>query len=91
MPLWAGPASAQASAPPAFHSALEGYQSYTEEKTVDWKEANDGVGRIGGWREYAKQAQQPDKGDAASAASTTTAAPAAASAKPDPHAGHAKP
>ncbi|MDB5870533.1 MAG: hypothetical protein JWP96_2865 [Polaromonas sp.] len=45
-------------APPAYRSALEGYQPYTEEKTVNWKEANDTTRRIGGWREYAKEASQ---------------------------------
>ena len=64
-------------APPAYRSALEGYQPYTDEKTVNWKEANDNAGRIGGWREYAKEARQAQTPDAA--------------AKPDPHAGHAKP
>jgi len=67
--LWTTQASAQASAPekpiapaamadaapPAYRSALEGYQPYTDEKE-------------------ARQAQTPD-----------------AAAKPDPHAGHAKP
>lgn len=91
MPLWAGPAMAQVAAPPAYRSAFEGYQPYTEEKPVNWKEANDSVGRIGGWREYAKEAQQPDPGSAAPAAPAPAPAPAADSAKPDPHAGHAKP
>ena len=48
--------SADTPAPPAYRSALEGYQSYTDEKVVNWKEANDNAGRIGGWREYAKEA-----------------------------------
>ena len=63
--------------PAAFRSALEGYQPYTDEKTVNWKEANDTTGRIGGWREYAKEARQPQTPDAA--------------AKPDPRAVPAKP
>ena len=46
--------------PPAFRSAFEGYQPYTDEKMVDWKQANDRVGEIGGWREYAREASQPD-------------------------------
>lgn len=61
----------------SFRSALEGYQPYTDEKTVNWKEANDTTGRIGGWREYAKEARQPQVPDAA--------------AKPDPRAVPAKP
>lgn len=77
LPLWAGAAHAQTPAPAAFRSALEGYQPYTDEKIVPWKEANDNVGRIGGWREYAKAARQPQAPDAA--------------AKPDPRAVQAKP
>lgn len=50
------PASA---APEAYRSAFDGYQGYAEEKITDWRAANDAVERIGGWREYAKQAQQP--------------------------------
>lgn len=42
-----------------YRSAFEGYQSYAEEKISNWKVTNDTVERIGGWREYAKQAQQP--------------------------------
>ena len=50
--------SADAPAPPPYRSTLEGYQPYTDEKIVDWKEANDTAGRIGGWREYAKEASE---------------------------------
>lgn len=45
---------------PVFRSAFEGYQPYTEQKIAPWKEANDNVGQIGGWREYAREASQPD-------------------------------
>ena len=68
----AAPAVADA-APPPFRTALEGYQRYTEEKTVNWKEANDTAARIGGWRAYAKEASQkqvpggPAKPDSAAA------------------------
>ena len=55
-------AAATQAAPAAYRSAMEGYQPYTEEKTVNWKEANDTTGRIGGWREYAKEASQPESG-----------------------------
>ena len=68
-------------APAAYRSTLEGYKPYTDEKIMSWKESNDTAGRIGGWREYAKQAAQPE---------STPATPATAP-KPDPHAGHAKP
>ena len=50
-----------AAVPPApFKSAFEGYQAYSDDKMTNWKAANDEVARIGGWREYAKQAQQPE-------------------------------
>ena len=54
----AAPAAVADAAPPPYRSALEGYQRYTDEKTVNWKEANNAVARIGGWREYAKEASQ---------------------------------
>ena len=46
--------------PPAiFQSAMEGYKPYTDDKTVDWKAANDTAALIGGWRAYAKEAAAP--------------------------------
>ena len=41
-------------------SAFDGYKPYTDEPIGNWKATNENVARIGGWREYAKQAQQPD-------------------------------
>lgn len=78
----ASPATVSTPAATGFRSAFEGYQPYTEEKTQAWKEANDTAGRIGGWRAYAKEAQQPAAAD--------NAAPKAA-AQPAPQAGHTKP
>ena len=57
------PVAAAGTALPPYRSALDGYQRYTEEKTVDWKQANDTTARIGGWREYARQASQPQVPD----------------------------
>lgn len=78
----ASPATVSTPAAIGFRSAFEGYQPYTEEKTQAWKEANDTAGRIGGWRVYAREAQQ--------AATPDAAAPKAA-AQPAPQAGHTKP
>ena len=61
----ASPAASEQTALPAYRSALEGYQRYTEEKTVNWKDANDATARIGGWRAYAKEASQPQAPEAA--------------------------
>ena len=71
------PATATPARATEFRSALEGYQPYTEEKTLSWKDANDTTARIGGWRAYAKEAQQGAAPDVAGQA--------------DPYAGHGKP
>ena len=54
-PALAAPPAAAAPAP--FKSAFEGYRAFSDDKMTSWKAANDEVARIGGWREYAKQAQ----------------------------------
>lgn len=94
----ATPAIPQATAP--YRSAFEGYQAYSDDKLLDWKEANDTVGKIGGWRVYAREAQgaQPapmtvPAGSSPPAAATpaTPAVPAVpAPAGADPHTGHGK-
>ena len=53
--LLASVAHAQTAAPPV--SAFESYKPYPDEPIGNWKSANDTAARIGGWREYAKQAQ----------------------------------
>jgi hypothetical protein len=76
-------------------SSFETYRPYSDEKAANWKAANDEVGRIGGWRTYLKEAQEPDadagKKPAAppssnvspnSANAPKTIAPAAIPAKP---------
>lgn len=39
-------------------SVFDDYKPYTDEPPGNWKAANNNVAQIGGWREYAKQAQQ---------------------------------
>lgn len=57
----ADPLDAQARVPAVTHrSALATYRRLGEDKPVPWKEANDTVTRIGGWRTYTREAQQPD-------------------------------
>jgi len=77
--------------PLEYRSALEGYQPYSENKMVPWKEANDTVGKVGGWRAYAKEAaegrgQQEQQGHTGHAGHSAPAAsapkPAASQAKP---------
>jgi len=57
----ADPLDAQARVPAVTHrSALANYRRLGEDKPVPWKEANETVTRIGGWRTYTREAQQPD-------------------------------
>lgn len=39
-------------------SALGRYQRYADQPLQSWREANDQVGRIGGWHSYAKEAAE---------------------------------
>lgn len=63
-------------APQAYSSAFEDYRPFTEEKVAPWRESNDAVRDIGGWRAYAREAQGAGAQPAAQAAS----APASAAA-----------
>ena len=57
----ADPLNPQARVPAAVYvSPLAGYRRLGEDKPVPWKEANETVNRIGGWRAYAREAQQPE-------------------------------
>ena len=58
-----------------YQSAFEGYRAFREQPVGPWRQANDLVGRIGGWQAYAREG----------------AASAAAVAPSGVHAGHAKP
>ncbi len=74
-PAPAAPAAAPAIAPSA--SAFEGYRRFDAQAVTPWRESNDTVGRIGGWRVYAREAQQPDPAPAAQApAARSQASPA---------------
>ena len=44
-----------------YESSFQNYQRYSASDIQAWKQANDTVKDIGGWREYAKEiAQDPD-------------------------------
>ena len=60
-------------APLPYRSPLAGYRPYVDESVSSWKEANENVGRIGGWREYAREAQQATPGGARPSAPPTPA------------------
>ena len=86
----------------SYQSSFTQYRRLDESKPISWREANDTVTRIGGWRVYAREAQQPDPAPAAKPVDSTSAAkptsPASAAppsemAKPMPpgHGGHKMP
>ena len=52
-----GPAQAAPTAL-SYRSALEGFQSFADEKAVPWKQANHTVHQRGGWKAYAKEASE---------------------------------
>lgn len=71
------PANPAARVPPAaYRSTLADYRRHAEQPVGSWKEVNETVNRVGGWRVYAREASQPD-----AAASAPKPAPA-------DHAGH---
>ena len=79
----AAPSNAQAQAAPTpYRSALEGYQPYSEEKPVPWKQANETVGKVGGWRAYAKEAAEGQAADGKAAPTGVAPKPPASQAKP---------
>lgn len=57
-------------------SRLKPSVSAAEETRISWREANDTVARIGGWRVYLREAQLPEA-PATSTTPATSAAPAA--------------
>jgi hypothetical protein len=82
-------AAASAARDLSYRSVLEGYQPFADQKPGSWRDANDNVGRIGGWRAYANEVQGAGAVAPQPAASgpAGSAAPAAA---PAPHPGHGK-
>ena len=51
--------AARGTADLGYQSPFEGYQRFAQEQVGSWKAANENVGRIGGWREYAKESRSP--------------------------------
>ena len=57
----AKPLDARAPVPPLIHeSSLSQYRKLTDEPVISWREANETVNRIGGWRAYSREANEPD-------------------------------
>lgn len=76
----------------AYVSPFSRYRRTAGDNAIPWREANDTAARIGGWRVYAREAQQPDP--AASAPAATPAQPATKAMPmpmPQGHGGHKMP
>lgn len=57
----ADPLDPAAPVPALLHrSSLAAYRALAADERVPWREANDRVGHIGGWRSYLREAQRPD-------------------------------
>jgi hypothetical protein len=90
----ADPLDPAASVPAAaYASAFDRYRRSADSKAVAWRDANDTTARIGGWRAYAREAQQPDPAPSAPAVAPATAPatpPSGADGKamPTPHGHH---
>ena len=55
------PLDAKANVPAlTYSSSLSRFRAFSDDKPLSWREANDAVARIGGWRVYAREAQQPE-------------------------------
>lgn len=55
----ADPLDARAAAPALVHqSAFAAYRAHAQAVPIGWKQANDTVNRIGGWRAYAREAAE---------------------------------
>lgn len=85
--LRADPAAPSARVPAAtYRSPFADYRVLGDEAVGNWRAANDEVGRIGGWREYAREAQ-----DTGSKPGATPSKPAPNAPASGGHGAHAKP
>ncbi len=92
------PLDAKANVPaPSYRSSFSRLRSLGDDQPLSWREANDAVARIGGWRVYAREAQQPDATSSGADAPTAPKPGGAAKDTPQPmpmppgHSGHKSP
>ena len=92
------PLDAKASVPAlTYRSSLAHYRGFSDDKPLSWREANDAVARIGGWRVYAREAQQPEATPTGKDAATSPKPGAAGTSPSQPmpmppgHGGHKSP
>ena len=87
----AEPADPKAAVPPlVYRSSLSRYQAFTEPDVAPWRQTNELVRQRGGWRAYAREAQEPAMPTVTTPAATPAASQPAAGTRPaiPGHAGH---
>lgn len=92
-PAKADPLDARAVVPALrYESSFKAASRTGDDKPISWREANDTVARVGGWRVYAREAHQPDSAPAANSVPALPARAAPAAATPQhSHGGHKLP
>jgi len=91
-----GTAPPVAAAPTALQlqylSVFTHYQPFREQPLLSWQETNDNVGKIGGWRYYARDAQLPDTIDSATGTrpDSVEKQPSGPIKSTDQHSGHGR-
>lgn len=90
------PLDAKADVPAlSYRSSFSSYRAFSDGKPLSWRESNDAVARIGGWRVYAREAQQPEATPTGTDAATAPKPGGAGSGAPQPvppgHGGHKSP
>lgn len=75
-----------------YHSIFTQYQLFNEQPVLPWREANDTVGKIGGWQFYAREASQPDAVEKSTGPKPDLQMkpPAGPAAGDDSHSGHGR-
>ncbi len=54
--------AASAASTLSYQSVFADYRAYSEQPVVSWVDANDTVGKIGGWRTYSREADSRETG-----------------------------
>ena len=72
--------------PTQYKSPFKDYRPLGDDKRTPWRDANDEVGKIGGWREYLRESQEANKAapETAPTSKELKAAPPTPSATPAP-------
>jgi hypothetical protein len=62
--VWApaAPAAELQATEPEASAPFTRYQGWRDEPLQDWRQANERVGEVGGWRTYLRESQQVDDG-----------------------------